>query len=104
MARIMAIDYGRKRIGLAVTDPNQIIATGLDTVHSKDILVFLKDYFKKEEVECIVVGEAKQMNGTDSQIAPQANQFVKQLKKNFPDIPIARYDERFTSKLASQAL
>src|SRR5689334_14068029 len=104
MARIMAIDYGTKRIGIAVTDANQIIATGLSTVHSKDIISYLKAYFEKEEVEYIVVGEPKQMDGTDSMIAPQANDFVKQLKKNFPDIPVKRYDERFTSKMASQAL
>jgi putative Holliday junction resolvase len=87
-----------------VTDPNKIISTGLDTVHSKDIISYLKAYFGRENVECIVVGEPKQMNGTDSQIAPQVNQFVKQLEKNFPSIPVKRIDERFTSKMASQAI
>lgn len=104
MARIMAIDYGTKRIGIAVTDPNQIIATGLDTVHSKDILAFLKNYFQREAVECIVVGEPKQMDATDSEIAVHVNQFVKQLKKHFPSVPVKRIDERFTSKMATEAL
>ena len=104
MGRIMAIDYGTKRVGVAVTDPNKIIATGLDTIHSKDIINYLKKYFEKEAVECIVVGEPKQMNGTDSQIAPQVNQFVKQLEKNFPSIPVKRIDERFTSKMATHAI
>ncbi|MEO8087529.1 MAG: Holliday junction resolvase RuvX [Bacteroidota bacterium] len=104
MSRIMAIDYGTKRVGIAVTDPNQIISTGLDTVHSKDIIEYLKKYFQREEVECIVVGEPKQMDATDSEMAVHANQFVKQLKKNFPTIPVKRYDERFTSILAKQAI
>jgi putative Holliday junction resolvase len=104
MARIMAIDYGTKRVGIAVTDPHQMIATGLATVHSKDVLVFLKNYFEKEKVECIVVGEPLQMNGKPSEISEQINNFARQLKKHFPDIEIKRYDERFTSKLATQAL
>ncbi len=104
MARIMAIDYGTKRVGIAVTDPNQIIATGLDTVHAKDVIEYLKKYFQREEVECIVVGEPKQMNATDSEIAGHVNNFVKQLQKNFPGISIKRYDERFTSKMAKQAI
>lgn len=104
MARILAIDYGTKRVGLAVTDPLQIISTGLDTVHSKDVIKYLKDYTSKEEVECFVVGEPKQMNTYDSQIKNQLDEFIKQLKKNIPLIPVMRYDERFTSKLASQAL
>ena len=104
MARILAIDYGTKRVGLAVTDPLQIISTGLDTVHSKDVIDYLKKYTLKEEVECIVVGEPKQMNAEDSQIKNQLDAFVKQLTKTFPLIPIKRYDERFTSMLASQAL
>jgi putative Holliday junction resolvase len=104
MSRILAIDYGTKRVGLAVTDTNQLIATGLDTVHSKDVIRYLKGYILKEEVECFVVGEPKQMDASDSQIKKQIDQFINQLKKNFPDIPIERSDERFTSMMASQAL
>jgi putative Holliday junction resolvase len=104
MGRIMAIDYGTKRIGIAVTDPNRIISTGLGTVHPKDILTYLKKYFESEKVDCIVVGEPKQMDATDSESAIHANQFVKLLVKNFPSIKIDRYDERFTSKMAQQTL
>lgn len=104
MGRIMAIDYGTKRIGIAVTDPGQIISTGLQTVHPKDILDFLKKYFEREKVDCIVVGEPKQMNATDSDSAIHANNFVRLLEKNFPTIPVERYDERFTSRMAQQAL
>src|SRR5271167_3849686 len=101
MARILAIDYGTKRVGLAVTDPLQIISTGLGTVHSKDVIKYLKEYTTKEMVECFVVGEPKQMNNDDSQIKKQLDEFVKQLTKTFPLIPVKRYDERFTSMLAS---
>lgn len=104
MARILAIDYGTKRVGLAVTDPLQLISTGLNTVHSKDVMKYLKDYTAKEEVECFVVGEPKQMNAEASQIQSPLDAFIAQLKKNFPLIPVARYDERFTSMMASQAL
>jgi len=100
----MAIDYGTKRVGIAVTDPNQIISTGLDTVHAKDIIAYLKDYFQREQVECIVVGDPKQMDATASDSAVYADQFVKQLQKHFPGIPVKRYDERFTSKMAQQAI
>jgi len=104
MARIMAIDYGSKRVGIAVTDPMQLIANGLTTVHSKDILTFLKDYFAKEEVECIVVGEPKTMMNEPSESATLVNVFVKQLKKLVPNIPVERLDERFTSKMAFQSM
>jgi putative Holliday junction resolvase len=104
MARIMAIDYGSKRVGIAVTDPLQLIANGLTTVHSKDIMTFLKDYFAKEEVECIVVGEPKTMMNEPSESAALVNVFVKQLKKFFPNIPVERLDERFTSKMAFQSM
>ena len=104
MSRILAIDYGTKRVGLAVTDTNRIIATGLDTIHSKDVISYLKEYISKEDVTCFVVGEPKQMDATDSQIKKQIDQFINQLRKNFPEIPIARMDERFTSMMASQAL
>ncbi len=104
MARILAIDYGTKRVGLAVTDPGQIIATALDTVHSKDIISYLKAYLSREIVESFVVGEPRQMNNSASEITPQVEQFIRMLKKEFPDIPVYRMDERFTSKMASQAL
>ena len=104
MSRIIAIDYGTKRIGLAVTDPHQIIATGLDTVHAKDVFKFLKQYISKEEVSCFVVGEPKQADATDSEIKIHIDGFIKKLKKDFPEIPVERYDERFTSKMASNAL
>ena len=98
--RILAFDYGTKRIGIAVTDPLQIIATGLDTVHPKDIIEYLKKYLLVEQVELFVVGEPKQMDGTPSQSTPHIKGFITTLKKNFPDISIERMDERFTSKMA----
>lgn len=104
MPRILAIDFGTKRVGLAVTDPNQIIATALDTVHSQDIIKYLKAYFGRETVESIVVGEPRQLDNSASEITPQIEQFIRQLKKEFPEMPIFRMDERFTSKMASQAL
>ncbi len=104
MARIMAIDYGSKRVGIAVTDALQIIATGLTTVHSKDVIDFLKKYVEKEEVECMVVGEPKQMNNEPSESANMIDQFVVHLKRTFPKIKIERMDERFTSKMAFQTM
>ncbi len=104
MARIMAIDYGSKRVGLAVTDPMQIIATGLTTVHSKDLIDFLKKYFEKEAVECIVVGEPKRMNNQASDSARFIEPFVVHLKRTFPQIKLERIDERFTSKMAFQTM
>ena len=104
MGRILAIDYGTKRVGLAVTDPLKMLANGLTTVHSKDVIDFLKDYVSKEDVECIVVGEPKHMNNEYSQAEVHIKPFVKKLKKEFPDIPIERYDERFTSKMAFQTM
>ncbi len=99
--RIIAFDYGTKRIGIAVTDPLQIIATGLDTIHPKDILAYLKKYLETEQVELFVVGEPLQMDGSPSQSAPHIKGFINLLKKHFPEIPIVRIDERFTSKMAS---
>ncbi|MGB3949039.1 MAG: Holliday junction resolvase RuvX [Bacteroidia bacterium] len=104
MARIMAIDYGSKRVGIAVTDPLQIIATGLTTVHSKDLIDFLKNYFLKEPVECIVVGEPKRLNNEPSDSARFINPFVVHLKRTFPSIKVERLDERFTSKMAFQTM
>ncbi|MFY9309871.1 MAG: Holliday junction resolvase RuvX [Bacteroidia bacterium] len=104
MARIMAIDYGSKRVGIAVTDPQQIIATGLTTVHSKDVIEFLKGYIAKEPVECIVVGEPKRMNNEPSDSARFIDPFVVHLKRTFPAIKVERLDERFTSKMAFQTM
>ncbi len=104
MGRILAIDYGQKRVGIAVTDELQLIANGLTTVHSKDILTFLKDYISKEKVDCFVVGEPKQMSNLPSESVKFIAPFIKQLKKTFPDIPVERVDERFTSKMASQTI
>lgn len=104
MARILAIDYGSKRVGLAVTDPLQIIATGLTTVHSKDLIKYLEDYLKKEQVECIVVGEPKTLQNEASDSARYIEPFVTHLTRKFPHIKIARWDERFTSSLAHQTM
>src|ERR1700744_2937487 len=102
--RVMAFDYGTKRIGIAVTDPLQIIATGLDTIHPNQIVDFLKKYLQTEPVERFVVGEPKQMDNTPSQSAEHVRGFVTILKKNFPAIPIEMLDERFTSKMASAVI
>jgi putative holliday junction resolvase len=104
MSRIMAFDYGTKRIGIAVTDPLQIIATGLTTIHPKDVVDFLKKYLASEQVECFVVGEPKQMDGTPSQSAQHVKGFVTILKKNFPGVDVKLVDERFTSKMAAQTI
>ena len=104
MARIIAIDYGRKRVGLAVTDPMQIIANGLDTVAAKDVLDYLEKYMKTEEVELIVVGYPKQLNNEDSESMKYLKPFLGQLKRRFPDMPLEMVDERFTSKLAFQSM
>ena len=102
--RIMAFDYGTKRIGIAVTDPLQIIATGLDTIHPNAIIEYLKKYLQAEQVERFIVGEPKQMDNTPSQSAQHVRGFVNLLKKQFPEIPIEMLDERFTSKMASAAI
>jgi len=104
MARILAIDYGLKRTGLAVTDPLQIIATGLTTIESPKLIAFLKDYFRKEEVELILVGEPKNWDDTDTHATPLVRQIVKRLQKEFPAIPLKMADERYTSKMASRAM
>lgn len=104
MARIVAIDYGRKRVGLAVTDPFQIIANGLDTVPAKDVLDYLERYMQTEKVECFVVGYPKQLNNEDSESMKYLKPFLGQLRKRFPDIPIEMVDERFTSKIAFQTM
>ena len=104
MPRIISIDYGAKRTGLAVTDPLQIIATGLTTVESKLLIPFLKDYFAKEEVELIIIGEPKNWDDTDTHATPLVEKIIRQLEKNFPKIPIKRVDERYTSKMAKDAM
>ena len=104
MGRILAIDYGIRRTGIAVTDPERIIATGLTTVNTPTLLNFLKEYCKKEQVDVFVVGEPKHMDNTPSQSARIIEPFVQQLAQIFPDKEIARIDERFTSKMAFQAM
>jgi putative holliday junction resolvase len=104
MGRIMAIDYGRKRTGLAVTDDQQLIANGLTTVASHEIFNFLRSYTQKEQVEVFVVGEPKQMNNTPSESLKFIVPFVKRLIKEFPGIDVEMVDERFTSKMAFQTM
>lgn len=104
MSRILAIDYGLKRTGIAVTDPLQIIATGLVTVESKQLIPFLKDYFSKEEVTRIIIGDPKKWDDTPTHATPLVESCIKDLQKNFPAIPVEKVDERFTSKLASRAM
>ncbi|WP_055448889.1 Holliday junction resolvase RuvX [Lacinutrix mariniflava] len=104
MAQILAIDYGKVRTGLAVTDDMQIIASGLTTVPTKELLDFLKDYTKKENVELFLVGEPKQMNNQASESEVLIIPFISQLKTFFPNIPVKRVDERFTSKMAVQTM
>lgn len=104
MGRLLAIDYGTKRVGLAVTDPLQIIASPLNTIHSKDVIAFLKDYHAKEQVEAFIVGMPKNLNNQDTNATSLVRQFVKLLEKNFPEMPIHLIDERFTSKMALQTM
>ena len=104
MSRILAIDYGRKRTGIAVTDPMQIIANGLTTVPTYKLVDFLLDYVGREKVERIVVGHPKQMNNEDSESMRYIVPFLNRLKKVLPEIPVELVDERFTSVLAHQAM
>ncbi len=104
MARILSVDYGKKRTGLAVTDPLQLIAGGLATVATSQLMEWLRSYLAREEVELIVVGEPKQPNGQPSENLPRVMAFVKKLEKEFPMIPVRLYDERFTSVMAHQAM
>ena len=104
MSRIIAFDYGTKRIGIAVTDPLKIIATGLDTIHPKDIIEYLKKYLLTEQAEAFVIGNPKQMDGSPSESAQHVKGFSTLLKKSFPDVPQYWIDERFTSKLAHEAI
>ncbi|RZJ71178.1 Holliday junction resolvase RuvX [Flavobacterium sp.] len=102
--RILAIDYGKKRTGIAVTDEMQLIASGLTTVASETAIDFLTNYFSKETVVKIVIGEPKQMDGTASESAPLIEKFVQKVKIAFPEMEIIRVDERFTSKMAFQSM
>lgn len=104
MGRILAIDYGTKRTGLAVTDPLKIIATALNTVETPQVLSFLKNYFTQETVDEVVIGMPKRLNNTDSETAPAVRKFIEAFSKTFPEIPIQTMDERFTSSLAQQAM
>ena len=103
MGRFLAIDYGTKRTGLAVTDPLNIIATALDTVETSTLLTYLKNYFQKEAVDEVVIGLPKRLNNTDSETAPAVRSFIEKFKTTFP-IPITTSDERFTSSIAQQAM
>ena len=104
MARILSIDYGKKRTGLAVTDPLQLIAGGVATVSTSTLFDYLKQYVAQESVERIVIGEPRQPNGEPSENLERVRQFVNRWRKAMPDIPIEFYDERFTSVLAHQAM
>jgi putative Holliday junction resolvase len=104
MPRILAIDYGSKRTGLAVTDPLQIIATGLTTVETPALLSFLKSYFVREAVELILIGEPKNLDDSDTHATPLVRQFIVRIQKEFPAIPIKTVDERFSSKMAKRAM
>lgn len=104
MARVLSIDYGKRRTGLAVTDPCQIIAGGLTTVDTSSLMKFLQEYVSKEPVERFVVGLPKQTNGLDSENLPRVQAFVQRLETVFPDIPVEWWDERYTSVMAHQVM
>ena len=104
MSQILAMDYGAKRTGIAVTDDMQIIASGLTTVATERLLDFLEAYLEKEKVELFLIGEPKQRDNTPSEVESLIRPFVKQLKSRFPEVPIERVDERFTSKMASRSM
>lgn len=104
MSRILAIDYGRKRTGIAVSDSLQIIASGLTTVPTHQLMDFLLNYIKQEQVECIIIGHPKQLNNEDSENMKNIVPFINRLKKILPDMPVQLVDERFTSVLAHQTM
>ncbi|MBX2933236.1 MAG: Holliday junction resolvase RuvX [Ferruginibacter sp.] len=104
MARILAIDYGSKRTGLAVTDPLQIIATGLETIDSATLIPWLKDYLQKEEVELIIIGLPKNWDESATHATPLVEAAIKKIRKEFPNMPIKTVDERYTSKMAKDAM
>jgi len=104
LSRILSIDYGSKRTGIAVTDPLQIIASGLTGIHTKDLETFLMDYFKKEQVELVIIGHPTNWDDSDTHATPLVQAFINRFKKVFPAMPIVKVDERFTSKLAVQSM
>ena len=104
MPRILAIDYGGKRTGLAVTDPLKIIATGLETIESKELVPWLKQYLSREEVELIIIGLPKNWDESDTHATPLVEAAIKKIKKEFPSIPLKTVDERYTSKMAKDAM
>jgi len=104
LSRILAIDYGLKRTGIAVTDPLQIIATGLTTVETPQLFKFLKTYISNEEVELIIIGDPKNLDDTDTHATPLVKKAIERLNKEFPSLPVVRVDERFTSAMASRAM
>lgn len=104
MPRIIAIDFGNKRTGLAVTDNLKMIATGLITLPPKEVIGYLKEYSSKEQIECIVIGKSNNLDNTENEIEKNIQSFIVDLKNNFPDMKIERMDERFTSKMAQQAI
>lgn len=104
MGRVLSIDYGKRRTGLAVTDPLQLIANGLCTVSTPEVLDFVLDYIRREHVERVVVGRPRQTDGTDSENMKRVEPFVNRLRKLVPDVPVVYFDERYTSVLAHQAM
>jgi putative holliday junction resolvase len=104
MGRILSIDYGLKRTGIAVTDPLQIIASGLTTIPSQSLLSFLKEYMSRENVELIIMGEPKNLDDSDTHATPLVRGIVRKINKEFPSLPVKLVDERYTSKMASQAM
>lgn len=104
MGRILAIDYGGKRTGIAVSDPLQIIASALTTIETHKLLAFLKDYFSKEQVDQVIIGMPLNWDDSATHATPLVKGFIKTFKKNFPTMPITEVDERYTSKMASQAM
>ena len=104
MARILAIDYGGKRTGLAVTDPLQIIATGLETIDSKELISWLKNYLSREQVELIIIGLPKNWDDSDTHGTPLVEAAIKKIQKEFPMVPLKTVDERYTSKMAKDAM
>lgn len=104
LSRLLAIDYGGKRTGIAITDEMQIIASGLTTVETKDLFPFLKEYLSKEKVSKVIVGEPKRLNNEPSEIAAKIDEFVVKFKQLYPEIEVIRMDERFTSKMAFQTM
>ncbi|WP_410879869.1 Holliday junction resolvase RuvX [Myroides sp. DW712] len=104
MGRLLAIDFGQKRTGIAVTDELQIIASGLTTVPTTELISFLKEYFQQERVEKVIIGEPKRLNNEPSSVTPILNAFIDTFTKTFPTMPVERIDERFTSKMAFQTM